>query len=479
MPFERKNIPFDYLFEPRAIIVVGVSTKRGWGGSHYLELLKEYEYSGAVYPVNPKYEGEEIQGYKVSGSISSLPVDPPIDLGIIAVPARATPQIVEDLGQKGVLFAHIFSSGFSELGDEGKKLEQELIERAKKGHIRILGPNCMGIYCPKGRIAFTHRLPLTAGPVAFISQSGGLASRHSHIGMINGYRFSKIVSVGNQIDIDLYDLLNYFRTDPETKIISMYIENLKRSGNAFVQLLKKTTKEKPVIIWKGGKLKAGHGAVMSHTGGLAGSIKLWRAMAKQTGAILVNTFEELTEMIQACLHFKIPKTLGTAILTGGGGPAVEMTDECEAYGLEVPKITIKAQRLISEFIPEVNSNLSNPLEFGANGGHQNSIKVIKILDNEPQISSIMTTNNPERYTARGLSIDEVVNSLADALSPNSDKNLISIHTSFGQRKETIDAVNEFYSKAKKKGIMIYKSVGAAAKCIYRLWTYGKFLNNKN
>ena len=106
-----------------------------------MELLKEYEYSGAVYPVNPKYEGEEIQGYKVYGPISSLPDDSPIDLGIIAVPAKATPKIVEELGKKGVLFAHIFSSGFSELGKEGKKLEQELLERAKKSHIRILGPN--------------------------------------------------------------------------------------------------------------------------------------------------------------------------------------------------------------------------------------------------------------------------------------------------------------------------------------------------
>ncbi|HDZ18112.1 hypothetical protein LCGC14_1545680 [marine sediment metagenome] len=336
----------------------------------------------------------------------------------------------------------------------------------------------MGIYSPKGRIAFTHRLPLETGQVAFISQSGGLASRHSHVGIVSGYNFSKVISVGNQIDLDLFDFLNYFRTDADTKVISMYVENLKRDGNKFVKLLKQTTKEKPVIIWKGGKLKAGHGAVISHTGGLAGNIKLWRSMATQTGAILVNNFQELIEMIQACLHLKVPQSLGTAILTGGGGPAVEMTDECEAYGLEVPKITESAQRMINEFIPEVNSNLSNPLEFGANGGHQNSIKVIKILDKEPHLSSIMITNNPERYTDRGLSMDEVVNDLAESLSPNSDKNLISIHMSFGQRKETVEAVNNFYSKAKEKGIIVYKSVESAAKCIYRLWSYGNYLKNQ-
>ncbi|KKK43442.1 hypothetical protein LCGC14_0404600 [marine sediment metagenome] len=335
----------------------------------------------------------------------------------------------------------------------------------------------MGIYNPKSRLAFTHRLPLETGPVAFISQSGGLASRHSHVGIVNGYSFSKVVSLGNQIDIDIVDLLNYFRTDPDTKVISMYVENLKRDGNEFVKLLKQTTKEKPVIIWKGGKLKAGHGAVLSHTGGLAGNIKLWKAMANQTGAILVNNFKELTEMIQTCLLFKIPQNLGVAILTGGGGPAVELTDECEAFGLEIPKISKKAQKMINEFVPEVNSNLSNPLEFGANGSHENMIKTMKILDSESHISTIMITNNPEWYTSKKLNIDDVVKNFVSTIAPDSNKNLVSIYTSSRAWKETIDVINEFYTKTRENGIIVYKSAEAAAKCIYRLWNYGKYLKN--
>ena len=443
-----------------------------------METFKEYEYPGSIYPVNPKYEGEEIQGIKVYGSISSLPDDLPIDLGIVAVPAKITPQIVEELGQKGVLFAHIFSSGYSELGEGGKLLEQQLLEKAKKTHIRILGPNCMGIYNPKGRIGFTHRLPLVSGPVAFVSQSGGNAHRHAFAGIVNGYNFSKIISLGNQIDLDLVDFLNYFRSDPDTKVISMYVENLKRGGNEFVQLLKETTKEKPVIIWKGGKLEAGHNAVQSHTGGLAGNIKLWKSMARQTGVILVNNFKELTEMIKTCLIYKIPKNLGTAIITGGGGPAVELTDECEAYGLKVPRITVKAQKMINEFIPEVNSNLSNPLEFGANGGHVNMIKVMKILDKEPHISSIMITNNPEWYSSAKLNMEEVVKSFANTISPDSNKNIISIYNSSRARKETIDLIHEFYSKTRENGIIVYDSAETAAKCIYRLWSYGNYLKNR-
>jgi len=477
IPFERENIPFNRLFNPRAVVVVGVSKERDWGGTHYLETFKEYKYPEPVYPVNPKYAGEEIQEYKVYPSISSLPNDPPIDLGIVAVPAKITPQIVEELGQKGVLFAHIFSSGYSELGEEGYKLEQQLLEKAKKNHIRILGPNCMGIYNPKGRMGFTHHLPLEDGSVAFISQSGGIAGRHSHVGPLNNYFFSKVISLGNQIDLDIIDFLNYFRTDPDTNVISMYIENIKRCGNDFVQLLKVTTKEKPVIIWKGGKLEAGHSAVMSHTGGLAGNIKLWRAMTHQTGAILVRNFKELIEMIQTCLIYKIPRNLGTAIITGGGGPAVEMTDECELNGLTVPRITEKAQKMINEFVPEVNSNLTNPLEFGAHGGDENMIKTIKVLNHEPHISSIMITNNPEWIISRGLDMDEFINSYANALPPDTDKNLISVNMSFAPRKETAEAMQEFRPKMIKKGIMVYESVESAAKSIYRLWSYGNYLKN--
>ena len=397
----------------------------------------------------------------------------------MAVPAKITPQVVEELGQKGVLFAHIFSSGYSELGEEGKHLEQQLLEKARKNHIRILGPNCMGIYNPKSRIGFTHRLPLKSGPVAFVSQSGGNAHRHAFAGVVKGYFFSKIISLGNQIDIDLVDFLNYFRSDPDTKVISMYIENIKRGGNEFVKLLKETTKEKPVIIWKGGKLEAGHSAVRSHTGGLAGNIKLWKSMARQTGVILVNNFKELIDMIQTSLLFKIPQNLGTAIITGGGGPAVELTDECEAYGLKVPRITEKAQKMISEFIPQVNSNLSNPLEFGANGGHENMMKVMRILDKEPHISSIMITNNPEWYSLAKLNMDDVVKNFADTISPDSGKNLVSIYNSSRARKESIDAINEFYIKTRENRIIIYDSAQAAAKCIYRLWSYGNYLKNRD
>ncbi|MFX1479450.1 MAG: CoA-binding protein, partial [Promethearchaeota archaeon] len=321
---------------------MGVSKLNPSGATQYVFALKSAQFPNPIYLVNPKYAGEELMGYKFYDSISSIPDETPTDLAIIAVPAKITPSIIEELGKKGISFAHIFSSGFSELDSEtdktGKRIEEELISVASKYGIRILGPNCMGVIAPKSKLTFLMSIGTIVkvnnetakidaenfedleengdlannGQVAFISQSGGIAFSHGMLSPSLGYSFSKVVSLGNQIDLDLLDFLQYFKDDPETKVIAMYIENVKRDGNEFVQLLKETTAKKPVIIWKGGMFKTGHQAVMSHTGGLAGNYKLWESMALQTGVILVKNFSELTDMIQTALIYPFPKTLGTA-----------------------------------------------------------------------------------------------------------------------------------------------------------------------
>lgn len=153
-PFERDNIPFEQLFNPRAIAVIGASINLSYGGSQFVFTIKEAGYNHPIYPINPKHVGKELAGYKFYESVSSLPDDPPIDLAILAVPAKIVPSIIEELGKKKVPFAHIFSSGFAELGEEGKKLEESIIRIASKHGVRILGPNCMGIHNPQAKITF-------------------------------------------------------------------------------------------------------------------------------------------------------------------------------------------------------------------------------------------------------------------------------------------------------------------------------------
>jgi acyl-CoA synthetase (NDP forming) len=509
LPFMRENIPFERLFNPRAIVIIGVSKLNPMGATQYVFALKSAQFPNPIYLVNPKYAGEDLMGYKFYDSVSSIPDDPPVDLAIVAVPADLTPSIIEESGKKGVLFAHIFSSGFSELDSEfdkkGKRLEEELVRVASKYGIRILGPNCMGIFAPKSKLTFL--MPMremqrasndnneedsinfegledlgdikNSGQIAFISQSGGIAFTHGMISQSLGYSFSKMVSLGNQIDLDLLDFLRYFKDDPDTEIIALYIENIKRDGNEFVRLLKETTGKKPVIIWKGGIFKSGHQAVMSHTGGLAGNYKLWESMASQTGVILVNNFLELTDMLQTCLTYPFPKTLGTAVLSMSGGTAVESTDEVERNGLIMPLLSQELTQKISKFIPEVNSNLKNPLEFGGKNSLEHTAQIIGMLAEESQFSSIIMATSPEYLIfGRGNSLDDYIEKISNAIPPNSGKLLLCVASSMHMFEQGIKMNIEYRSKSLPNGFVAYRSTAAAAKSCYRWWKYGKYLEKR-
>ncbi|MFW9864803.1 MAG: CoA-binding protein [Candidatus Thorarchaeota archaeon] len=508
IPLTRENIPFERLFNPRAIVIIGVSKLNPSGATQYVFALKSAQFPNPIYLVNPKYAGEELMGYKFYDSISSIPDETPVDLAIIAVPAKITPSIIEELGTKGISFAHIFSSGFSELDSKtdktGKRIEEELISVASKYGIRILGPNCMGVIAPKSKLTFLmsigtivkvnetakidaenfedledHGDLTNNGQVAFISQSGGIAFSHGMISPSLGYSFSKVVSLGNQIDLDLLDFLQYFKDDPETKVIAMYIENVKRDGNEFVQLLKETTAKKPVIIWKGGMFQTGHQAVMSHTGGLAGNYKIWESMALQTGVILVKNFSELTDMIQTALIYPFPKTLGTAVLSMSGGTAVESTDEVEGNGLIMPLLSQELTQKIGQFIPEVNSNLKNPLEFGGKNSLENTVDVIRMLGEEPQFSSIIMASSPEFLVfRRGNSLDDFITKISNALPPDSGKLLMCVTSDINIVEQGIKLNLEFRSKSLSNGFVAYQSTAAAAKSCYRWWKYGQYLEKR-
>jgi len=197
-----------------------------------------------------------------------------VDFAIIAVPAPIVPKVLEDCAKKGVKLATIFSSGFSETGTrEGVLLEKMIAEVAKKVGIRIFGPNCMDAYFPKQGLSFRPDLPKESGDIGFISQNGGNAIGIIICGSVWGLKFSKVFSYGNAADLDSPDLLEYLRWDKETKVIGLYIEGVK-NGSKLLSVLKKTTKEKPVVVWKGGVTELGSRAVASHTGALAGSAKI-------------------------------------------------------------------------------------------------------------------------------------------------------------------------------------------------------------
>ncbi len=481
----RKNIPFDALFNPRAVAIIGVN-KDPYGGAFFLRSFLSNGFPNPIYLVNAKLAGTKMMGCQVYASIQAIPDDPPADVLIVAVRAENTPEIVEQAGQKHIPFVHIFSSGYSEVGKD--RLETELLERARKSNVRIVGPNCLGPYNPRARTAIAEGMSAVGGNVAFISQSGGLSANMGLNGPSRGYHFSKVISIGNQIDLDLLDFLRYFRDDPETGIISAYIENIKRDGTQFVPLLQSVTAKKPVAIWKGGIAQSGQAAVISHTGGLAGNFALWRAMAAQTGAILVDNYDELTEMNQALSMFPVPETRGVAILTVGGGISVEFTDTCETLGLTVPPLSKEAQKKISEFVPDVNTNFRNPLDLGAAGFLTDTYaKVIKILADEPQISSILFVRDPERFDAYarvfqvpggGAEYEKIyVENVGHAKPPG--KIVAFVPQILEDGEKTRAAIARFAQNLQQQQIMSFDTIEAAAKCIYRLWKYGDYLKRRN
>ncbi len=348
---------FDRVFNPRGIAVVGASNNPSKFGFIFYYGLKNS--GGTVYPVNPKEK--EVLGDKAYPSVDRIPYE--VDYAVISIPAKGVPKVVEDCGKKGVKAVSIYTAGYSEEGtEEGKRREKELAEVAKRSRVRVIGPNCIGIYCPKGKLSFFAGLPLLSGDVAFLSQSGGHAEEFAYKAENWGIRFSKIVSFGNSCDVTCEELLEYLGEDPETKIIGIYIEGSK-NGRKFFETLKEVAKKKPVVVWKGGETEAGVRAVASHTGSLAGSPLIWSAMIRQAGAVKVEDFEELADTICAFKYLPLPRGRRVAVVGAGGGAGVASTDVCEKNGLKVVPLREETRKKLGEIVPPLGTSVKNPVDL--------------------------------------------------------------------------------------------------------------------
>ncbi len=306
-------IDFNKLFYPRAIGVIGASYKPA-GGGYFVEIMKD-RFRNPIYLFNPRLAGTELFGIKVYSSISEIPKENPIDYVIIGVPAKIVPKVLEEIGQKGVPFATIFASGFSEVGNED--LESQVLSLAKKYHIRIIGPNCLGVYNPEAGLYIGRDQSRKSGNFGSVLQSGGLAVNIAQLACTYGVEVSKMISIGNAIDLSHPDFLEYFLIDSRTAIIGLYLENLKtqKIGRRFMETAKKCNlNRKPVILWRAGYGEATKKAIMSHTGGLAGNNKIWQAVAKQTVCNLVDNSVELAALASAFKLIHLPTTRNIGLI---------------------------------------------------------------------------------------------------------------------------------------------------------------------
>jgi len=389
---------FESVFYPKSIAVVGASPNPVKFGNRYLEGLINAGYKGKLYPVNPS--GGEISGLKAYPTVKDIP--DPVEYVIVSIPAQYVLDVLDDCGEKRVKVVQFFTAGFSETGEEeGRRLETEMVKKAKEGGFRIIGPNCIGVYSPAHLMPYGPMPTLgEVGTVAFISQSGGHAGRVIEIGLRRGVRFSKVVSFGNGSDLDSVDYLEYLTVDPDTRIIGAYLEGM-RQGRRFLQLAKEISKTKPMIIWKGGRTEAGAEAAASHTASLAISDTIWSAVLNQAGVIRVDSLEELADTLLTFQHF--PPFLGdnvaivAGLAGGGGGESVSSTDACASVGLNVPPFTEETRSKLKPILPPAGCILRNPLDMGGVGGILDVLeKTMDIVVSDPRIDLVIVNEHMDQ-----------------------------------------------------------------------------------
>lgn len=319
------------LFEPKTIAVLGASTKDVAIANTFIRRLKDFGYAGHIYPIHPS--ATEIEGLKAYPSIAEAPES--IDYAYIAIGAARIPGVIA--GAAGRLkIAQVISSGFGEM-EEGRALQEDLVRQAAAADVRVLGPNCLGTYSPRGGLTFPVGAPRDVGRVGVVSQSGGLSTDIIKRGQWRGLRFSGLVTIGNSADVTPHELVNYYFADPQTKAVGLYIEDV-REGRAFFDLLRNHPAPKPVVILKGGRSALGRAAAASHTGALAGDDRAWDALAAQLPVALVTTVDEFIDALLVLQSFELrpdKPTRNVVLFGNGGGSSVLGTDVFAKNGLTV------------------------------------------------------------------------------------------------------------------------------------------------
>ena len=382
-------------FKPKSVAVVGASKNPTKIGHAALKNILISDYDCKLYPVNPNED--EILGLKCYKKITDIPG--PLDLVLISIPAPLVNPIVEDCVKKNVKWAIIISSGFSEIGNHEQ--EEQLKKIIAGTNLRILGPNTMGYKNASDNldVSFVFGMP-RKGNVAVVSQSGALGMGMIYLANNEFVGLSKIIGVGNKMDLDDHDLINYFNTDPDTKVIGLYIEGI-HNGRAFMDSIKKC--KKPVLIVKSGQSAAGARATASHTGSMAGSDQIYGAAIKQAGGIRCRDIVELFDMARALAGQPPAQGNRIGIITNGGGLGIMLTDACETNGLTIPKLSPNTYKKMEKILPPVIKP-NNPVDLVADAGFFRYWSATRILLEDPNIDGIIVASvhagyaRPQEYT---------------------------------------------------------------------------------
>lgn len=385
------NLEFQKFFNPRSIAVVGASPNEKSIGGRTLKNLMKFNYSGKIFPVNPKYK--EIKNLITFSDIHSIPYE--IDLAILIIPAKSIPDVIEQCADKKVPYVIIYSSGFAEAGEEGEALQNYLKMAAKKYNMRILGPNCQGIFNVKDDVAASFSGALNypniiPGPVGFVSQSGALGYSTFNQLQEEGIGFNCVISTGNEVDLEVADFLLEFARREEIKVLVSYVEGFKSPEKLFDVAELCLKEQKPHLIFKVGESEVGAIAASSHTAALVGSNELYDSLFNQIGFTKVQDIEEVSDLCKLLLTSKKPFGSRIGIVTTSGGAGVIIADQCAANGLDVPRLSECTVKKLNRYLPAFGSSL-NPVDLTAQIANSDEMfsQSINAIANDPNIDILI------------------------------------------------------------------------------------------
>lgn len=385
MPAEK----LDKIFKPESVAVVGASEKEGSVGATLMHNIVE-GFDGEIYPVN--INRDSVMDIEAASNVKDIKAD--VDLAVIATPAKTVPGIVGECGESGIEAAIVISAGFSETGSKGKKIERELDEVRKSYKMRILGPNCLGAIRPGANLNLTFlRKNPDAGNVAFLSQSGAMGSAILDWSTEAKVGFSSFVSVGNMMDIDFGDLIDYFGQDPKTSSIIMYMEAVKDAEN-FLSAARGFARTKPILVIKAGKYSKSAEAVASHTGSLAGADQVYNAAFKRVGVTRVNDVDDLFSSSETLSKQELPEGPNLAVITNAGGPGIMTTDAILDWDGELADLSSETVSELDELLPP-HASKKNPVDVLGDADVKRYEESINIILDDPNVDGAIVIYAPQ------------------------------------------------------------------------------------
>lgn len=463
-------VDLDRVFNPRTVAVVG--DKKGQG-FFWLKSLKTFQ--GKVYSVqiDPK-EIPEIEALGFPNYTSLLEIPDEIDFVICSAPRGAATKVVQDCIRKRVGGVTLFTSGFAETNtEEGRKAQEQLTQMARAAGLKLIGPNCMGIYNPRNGLRFNvDQFYGEPGRVGFISQSGTHLGHTSTVGPMQGVKLAKGVSFGNGIVLDSVDYLEYFAQDTGIDVIGMYVEGPK-DGRRFFQVLREVTPRKPVVLWKGGETADGTRAALSHTGNLVQSLPVWQAMVRQCGAIPVKNLDEMLDTLKGLVHLKPVFGPRVGIIALSGGQSVVVSDAYARAGLKVPPLSPASYTELSAFVNIIGGSYQNPFDVNWATPLPNLRHILEVLDRDENVDNIaMEIGGPylsRRWDAHPEFINELFALLVD-FRQHSAKPFLVMLTPAHYEGIAMAAREKF----NEVGLPHYANFDRAAQALRRILDYYRF-----